>query len=178
MTTFDLTEVRAFAADLDARMDRCDNGEGMECATLDASLSRYAELCCAYINEVRQWGRAVFTGQVEFDREVERVLLDEGSRLQSRAKALCARGQRAEGPCYVIEGHRSLQAALWELDRLLRPWVTPARAIGPLARQGLTLDDPVAEEASRRVASLPPLPEDWQPSDPRLRAMYRKPRTR
>ena len=30
MTTFDLAEVRGFAADLDARLNRCDNGEGME----------------------------------------------------------------------------------------------------------------------------------------------------
>ena len=29
----------------------------------------------------------------------------------------------------------------------------------------------------KRVASLPSLPEDWQPSDPRLQAVYRKVRT-
>ena len=38
MTRFDLPEVRDFAANLDARMTRCDHGEGLECDTLDATL--------------------------------------------------------------------------------------------------------------------------------------------
>jgi len=38
MTTFDLADVRRFTADLDARMDQCDTGEGMECANLDGTL--------------------------------------------------------------------------------------------------------------------------------------------
>jgi hypothetical protein len=177
MTTFDLAEVRDFAADLDAKMTRCDNGEGMECATLSDALQRYAELCCKFIDVVRQWGRAVFTGRAEFDPEVERILKEEGSRLQSRARDLCGRGQRAEGTCYTLEGARFLQAALWELDRLLNPWVSPALAVGPLARRKRPLDLAEVEEARHRVASLPPLPAEWEPADPQLRAMYRKLRT-
>jgi hypothetical protein len=81
MTTFDLSEVRDFAANLGARMDRCDNGEGMECANLDGTLRQYAILCCEFCEHVRQWGRAIFTGQAAFDPEVERTWLDEGIRL-------------------------------------------------------------------------------------------------
>ncbi len=38
MTSFDLAEVRRYITDLEARLDRCDNGEGMGCANLDAAL--------------------------------------------------------------------------------------------------------------------------------------------
>jgi hypothetical protein len=90
MTTFDLVEVRTFATDLNARMTRCDNGEGIECATLDDTLRHYATLCCEFREGVRQWGRAVFAGRVAFDPEVERVWIDEGVRLYSRAVGLLA----------------------------------------------------------------------------------------
>jgi hypothetical protein len=76
MTTFDLAEVRGFAADLDARMDRCDNGEGTECARLDAALRHYVELCCEFREGVREWWREVFSGRVEFDPEVEQAWQD------------------------------------------------------------------------------------------------------
>lgn len=58
MPTFDLAEVRSFAADLGARMERCENGEGMECAHLDGALRQYAVLCCEFCERVREWGRA------------------------------------------------------------------------------------------------------------------------
>ena len=48
MTTFDLGDVRRFTADLDARMDQCDNGEGIEFADLDGTLRHYAVLCCEF----------------------------------------------------------------------------------------------------------------------------------
>jgi hypothetical protein len=174
MTTFDSAEVRGFTADLDARMDRCDNGEGMECATLDDTLRHYADLSRGFCDQVRRWADAVFAGQVAFDPEVERLWREEGSRLYSRAMEMWKQGQRADGSCFTLEGHLLLQAALWELDRLLKGWVTPKRSVSPAARRGLTLDPVAAEEVRRRIASLPPLPADWQPADPRQQALYRK----
>ena len=61
MTTFDLAEVRGFTADIHARMHRRDNGEGSECAALDADLRRSTELCREFYNQVRRWGLAVFS---------------------------------------------------------------------------------------------------------------------
>jgi len=177
MTTFDLVEVRGFAADLDARMTRCQNGEGMECATLDAALRHHASLCCEFTDKVRLWGREVFAGRVAFDPEVESVWLIEGSRLYTRAMEMCAHSQGAGAPCYILEGQDVLLRALWGLYRLLKGWVTPKLAVGPSARQGLVLDPAAAEEARRRVASLPPLPADWKPDDPQQQAMYRMLRT-
>ena len=48
---------------------------------------------------------------------------------------VAGRRQRVEGPCYILEGRQTLQSALWDLDRLLRGWVTPKLAVGPSARR-------------------------------------------
>jgi hypothetical protein len=178
MTTFDLAEVRGFAADLDARMDRCDNGEGMECANVDDTLRHYAALCCEFRESVRQWGRAVFAGRVAFDPKVEQVWLDEGVRLYSRAVEMVAYGQKAEVPCYLLDGQAVLQSALWNLYKLLKGWVSPKLAVGPSARQGLTLDPVAAAETRQRIESLPPLPANWEPADPRQQRQYKKLRER
>ncbi len=178
MTTFDLAEVRGFAADLDARMTQCDNGEGMGCANLDDTLRHYATLCCQLREGVRQWGRAVFAGRAAFDPEVERVWQTEGWRLYCRAVGQLAYGQQAEVPCYILDGQAVLQSALWDLRQLLGHWVTPGLAVGPSARQKLNLDAAADAEARGRIASLPPLPADWQPTDPTQQMQYRKLRRR
>ncbi|HMC90482.1 MAG TPA: hypothetical protein VKI17_13090 [Gemmataceae bacterium] len=177
MPTFDLVEVRRFTADLRTQMDRCDNGEGMQCATLDAALKYYADLCCKFCDEVRRWGREIFAGRVAFDRDVERLWQEEGHQLYLRAIEVWGHGRKAEGPCYVLDGQAILQSALWDLYRLLTGWVTPKLAVGPSARQGLALDSTAAAEARRRIESLPPLPADWQPEDAHQQAYYRMLRT-
>ncbi len=164
MTTFDVAEVGAFAADLTARVDRCDNGEGMECASLDDALRHYAKLCCEFREGVRQWGRAVFAGHAPFDPQVEEVWLDAGIGLYERAVEMQAFGWQAEVPCYELDGRAALDAALRNLDLLLRNWVTPKLAVGPAARQPIDLPAPAAEEVRRRIAALPPLPADWSPA--------------
>lgn len=174
MTTFDLVEVRGFAADLDARMDRCDDGEGMACATLDAALRHYADLCCKLRDGVREWGQAVFAGRVAFDPEVERVWQTEGRRLFTRSVGMYVSAQRAEGPCYVLDGQAALGSALWNLQLLLDRWVSPRLAVGPSARLGAGTDPVVIKEARRRVQALPPLPADWEPDDPHQKARYRR----
>lgn len=174
MTTFELNDVRAFADELDADIARCESGEGLECTSLEMVLEYYAGLCCKYVDAVRAWGRAVFAGRVAFDNEAERILRAEGQRLYSQAAEMTAYSRQAERECYELEGCRRLEAALWHMQGLLENWVTPKLAVGPTARQGLPLGPAEAEEARRRIAALPPLPADWEPTDPRLRAMHRK----
>ncbi len=178
MTTFDLAEVRRFAADLDARMERCDNGEGMECSNLDGTLRHYARLCCEFSEQVRQWGRSVFAGQVAFDPAVEQIWLEGAIRLYRRASELWAYGQEKEGVCFVLEGGAALGSALWVLERMVVHWVTPKRAVAPLARQGLSSTQAAKEETRKRVEALPPLPADWQPADPRQQVRFRQLRQR
>ena len=131
MTTFDLADVRRFTADLDARMDQCDDGEGMECANLDGTLWHYAALCCEFCERVRQWGRAIFYGQAAFDPEVEKLWLDEGMELFRRASGLWAYGQEMKGECFVLQNGAALGSSLWRLERLLSAWVTPKRTSRP-----------------------------------------------
>ena len=172
MTTFDLAEVRSFTADLENRLTRCDNGEGMECATLDAALQHYAETCCRFAEEVRRWGRGVFSGQVAFDPETEDAWRTEGARLLSRSKEMLAHSHRAEVFCYMLDSKACLGNALWNLDRLLSRWVSPRLSVGPSARLGSTLGP--SESTDSQLASLRPLPADWQPDDPRHQGLYRK----
>ncbi len=173
MATFSLTEVQEHVASLGERMIRCQNGEGTECATIDAVLKHHANLCCEFIDLVRQWGRDVFAGREPFDPDVEKLWRDEGSRLFLRAMELLAAGSTAEGSCYVLEGQQALRSALWGLLRILDGWITPKLAVGPSARAGLASDQATVAEARRRIDSLPPLPGDWKPDDPKQQAMYR-----
>jgi hypothetical protein len=172
MATFE--DVHRYTADLDTRMDQCDNGEGMECANLDGTLRHYAVLCCEFCDEVRQWGRAIFYGQASFDPEVETLWLGKGSVLYRRAKGLWAYGQEREGKCFVLQNGAALGSALWRLERLLSAWVTPKPAIAPLARHGVALNQSAKEEAQKRVDALPPLPANWEPTDPRGRTLFKK----
>ena len=165
MTTFDLAEVRSFTADLENRLTRCDNGEGMECATLDAALQHYAEVCYRFAEEVRRWGREVFYGRGSFDPDTEMAWRNEGARLLSRAKAKLAYSHRAEIPCYTLDSKPYLQAALYKLDRLLSMWISPKLAVGPSARLGSSLGASTVAEAQARLSFLQPLPADWQPDD-------------
>jgi hypothetical protein len=174
MTTFDLADVRRFTTDLDARMDLCDHGEGMECMNLDGTLRHYAVFCCEFCERVRQWGRAIFYGQAAFDPEVERLWLDEGIELYRRASDLWAYGQEMQGECFVLQNGAALGSAVWRLERLLSAWVTPKLATAPLARNGVNLSQAAKEEFQNRVNALPPLTADWQPIDLRRRSLFRK----
>ena len=66
--------------------------------------------------------------------------------------------------------HVALHAALWDLQRLLKGWVSPKLAVGPAAKRWRYPEQAATEEGQRRVASLPPLPANWEPDDPQLRA--------
>lgn len=176
MLTFNLQEVRKFTADIGTKLDACDNGEGMECATLESSLQNYAEACCEFCENVRKWGQSVFSGQTQFNREVELMWIEEGKQLYRRAFALWSQSKAAELPCFRLEGQPILQASLWQLYRLVFEWVSPKLAVGPSARHPIT--NPVdIDKIKDRIASLPPLPPNWEPSDKRQRLIFRKSRS-
>lgn len=174
MQTFDLAEVHSFAAGLDARIQQCDDGEGRECANIDDSLRNYAVLCHEFCERVRQWGRAIFSGEAASDPEVERFWFDQGVSLYRRATALWEYGQKSQGECFVLEGGAMLGSALWRLGLLLNGWVTPKKAVAPLARLGTARNPQEAIEIQKRIGALAPLPTDWQPSDPLQQARLRK----
>jgi hypothetical protein len=174
MTTFDLVEVQGFTADIHARMDRRDNGEGSECAALEADLRRYAELCREFCNPIRKWGLSVFSGRVEFDPAVEQVLREDGKELYSRAMELWRSSQTLPTTQIHPDEQVDLKDALGELDRLVNRWITPKLAVGPSARLWMIPGFAATEEEIARVAALPVLPVDWQSGDPRQHEGSRK----
>jgi len=172
MTTFDLADVRLFVNELNARRERCDHEEGVDCSNLDGTLRSYAVICCEFCEQARRWGRAIFYGRAAFDPEIETLWLGAGRELHQQASELWLYGQEMEGDCFVLENGAPLGAALWQLERLLTMWVTPQRAIAPLARQGLP--SIAADQAQERIAALPKRPATWQPSDRRQNQLFRK----
>ncbi len=173
MTKFDLDEIRTFTADVDARMTRCDNGEGMECATLDAKLRHYAQLCWDVRSTVRAWWEAVFSGRVACDPDVNKALYDKADQLYERASDLLIFNEaQAVGPCAPCDGHAVLGSALWWLKHLLDHWIIPKKAVGPAARHVPNPDQAALAETKRAIESLPGLPADWQPADPEQQKRY------
>jgi hypothetical protein len=170
--TLDLPAVRRFTSDLNDRLRRCDNGEGMICNTLEESINHYVQMCRelrAYVNE---WARSIFTKQVPFDPEVEVVVKDELRRLLKRAKEVAARGRAMDGYCYVLQGLNQLHCHIVDFDYLLENWVSPKPAIAPAPRVRLT--KAAEHEAGERLKTLPPLPSEWQPTNPEQLAVFRK----
>ena len=161
MTTFDLVEVQNFVADLDARMSH----------GLDAVLQAHSSLCHEFTEKVREWGRSVFSGRIEFDPEVELVVRAEGARLASRAADLdklgLAAGSIAENP----EAMDTFRSAVERMNRLLNHWVRPQLAVGPGSRHWRHVTPEMVEEARRRVADLPSLPADWPFSEEQRREL-------
>ena len=90
--TLDISAVRRFTDDLNDRLRQCDNGEGMFCSNLSATINYYVQLCGELRAYVNQWARAIFTGQTAFDQDVEDLLKEEGRRLLHRSKQVAAQG--------------------------------------------------------------------------------------
>jgi hypothetical protein len=174
MTTFNLAEVHDFTAGIGTRMERCLHGEGAEWATLDDALKNYARLCREFIDGVRQWKDAIFHGRAEFDPQVEVLLKEEGRRLHSGALDRYTHGRQSEVSSSPSENLDALAAALRDLERLLAFWVTPKIAVGPSATRWKYPHQAATEEEIRQVATLPPLPADWEPIDPDQRERFRK----
>ncbi len=172
LATLDLAAVRRFTADLSERHRRCDNGEGMECSTLESSIDLYVRLCEELQRGVERWALAIFSGEVPLDPAVETLLKHETRLLIGRAKRVAERGRTFEGPCYHLAGLNRLFRQIQVLEALLSPWVTPQLAVGPAPRT--TIPDETERVIKERLAKLQPLPADWRPADPEQAAFFRK----
>lgn len=172
LATLDLAAVRRFTANLNERLRRCDNGEGMECSTLENSINHYVQLCEELQRGVERWAHAVFSGEVSLDPAVETLLKHETQHLIARAKRVAERGHTFEGPCYYFGELDRLYRRIRELEVLLAHWVTPQQAVGPTPRTKIL--DETERLIKERLAKLQPLPSDWRPADPEQVAFFRK----
>jgi hypothetical protein len=174
MTMFEVSDIRKVIAEITSKLDACDHGEGIECATLDQALGRYAQSCREFLTCVRTWAQNVFSGKLPYDPQAERQWREEGVQLYHRAFAMWQRGTSQEVLCYDLPGHEKLQAALYDFYRLLTEWVSPKLSVGPSARNQVAVDVGAVRE---RMAALPPLPANWEPDDQMQRSIYRKVKT-
>lgn len=172
LATLDFVGVRRFTDDMNANLLRCDNGEGMECNTLEKSIETYVRLCKTLRECVNRWAMAVFAGDVAFDARVGELLRDETKALLARAGKVAERGRTLEGPCYFFEGLNALHRHMQDLQDLLREWVSPRLAVGPAPR--VKIPEETRRLIAERLLELQPLPSDWTPTDPEQLAFFRK----
>jgi len=165
-------DILDFTASLNLQLDRCDNGEGMECSSMDASLERYANCCCEMTQQVKRWGRDVFAGRIPYEQAADDAWFHASVTLNNRAVELHDRAQGMEIPCYDFSGLNKLRAALYGLYPLLDGWVSPRRSVGPSARQATKSAG--METVQKRITELRPLPKGWVPADVRQLSVFRK----
>ena len=164
IATLDLSAVRRFTDDLEERVRRCENGEGMICSNLDESISHYLRLTNDLRQFVNEWARAVFTGQVAFDQTVEDLLKEEMKRLMRQAKRVAALGRAMCEMCGELNGLDPLQSNILHFDYLLDNWVSPRLAVNPAAR--VTVPDEAGRQIVDNLKKLSRLPREWKPTDP------------
>jgi hypothetical protein len=162
VTTYNAGDVRRFVSNLNDQFCQCQNGEGMECATLDNQLIHLSLLCHDFIGGIRNWGRDIFARRAEYDSSVEEEWLVGGRQLLRSAQRAWGDAGAVEVECYVLEGQELLVSAIFEMEQLLNHWVSPKPSVGPSARLGSNLSQSVVDEARRRIESLPLLPAEWR----------------
>ena len=173
MKTFELEDVKTFAAELTASAERCDNGQGMYCFTLDKALSHYADLCCKYLDGVRGWANAVFTGAVKFDPNSERMWIESGKRLIIQAAHAHYYATKEHVPCQ-LDYYDPLGSALRQVGIIVEHWVSPQLAVSPAPRRKVKPTAEETEEVRRRLEALPPLPSNWEPVDVKQQQILKK----
>jgi len=130
----DLAAVRRFTDELDENIRRCDNGEGTVCSNLEQTIGHYAGLCNSLRGYIDQWARAIFSGQIAFDQDIEDLFKKEAKHLLHRAKQIAMIGRKMQEQCFALEGLHPLNDAVLDLDYLLENWVRPRRAVSPAPR--------------------------------------------
>lgn len=149
----DLAAVRRFTDDLNEQVRRCETGEGTVCADLDQTLSHYVQLCSELRAYIDQWAQAVFSGQLEFDPEIDSVLYEESRRILRRAKAVAARGRALDGECFELENLNALHHHVFDLDFLVDNWVKPRLAVSPAPR--VAIPPATHAEIAERLSQMP-----------------------
>ena len=170
--TLDLPSVRRFTEDLQNRVLRCENGEGMVCSNLEESIQCYIRICNQLRWYINGWARAVFTGEVPFDPAVEMLLKESGRVVLRRAKQTAAQGRAMLCFCFELKDLDRLHFHIADFDYLLENWVSPRLATAPGAR--VNVPDAAAQEIIQSLGTLPGLPDDWVPSDPIQLDLFRE----
>ncbi len=168
----DLPAVRRFTDDLTNRQSRCDNNEGMICSTLEERINHYVKLCDELLEYVGHWARAVFKGEIAFNSDVEHLLKQDAKLLLEGAKKCADSGRALEGRCYSLDDLNRLHRFIRSLEYQLAHWVSPRLAVGPAPR--VKLPEATERQIEQRLGQLPPLPNDWLPTDPDQLVLFKQ----
>jgi hypothetical protein len=149
--TFDIPAVRRFSDDLNEKARSCDNGEGMSCSNLDGKIKHYNGLCVQLREYVNQWARAIFTGQIAFDEQIENLLKQEIRQLLPRANLVAARGRALEKECST-QGLNDLKDHILDFHYLLENWVSPHLSVSPAPR--IVLPEDLNQKIRERLKNM------------------------
>jgi hypothetical protein len=170
MTTFDYNQVQSFVNQLAAKLEACQEDDA-QCDSMDTMLSCCADHCLAFAEHLRKWARGVFEGRIAYDEAASGLWYASLLQLFQRAVEI---GQEAESPCGTLPGEIKLEAALWNLYRLIDSWVEPKLAVGPSARQNYPKNIHGESPIRAAIAGLQKLPHGWVPSNRSQARIFRK----
>jgi len=149
--TYQVSDVRRFNDELNEQVRTCDNGEGTTCSSLDGKIKHYNGLCAQLRDYVNQWARAIFTGQIAFDAEIESLLVQEIRQLLPRANGVAAHGRVLQKEC-MPEGLDELKDRILDFHYLLENWVSPRLSVSPAPR--VVIPEEVDEKILERLKKL------------------------
>jgi hypothetical protein len=161
-------DVRNFAAKINEELDHCGNGGPTPRDSLDGVLENYATRCVRLNEQIRAWARDVFCGRIAFDESMEEAWVKAGVSLRNRSHEMLRQARQNLQNCRDPSNLNKLDDAVGLIAGLLDGWVSPHLSVSPAARMPKLPDDQV-EAARKKISSLPPLPADWNPADPRLK---------
>ena len=171
MTIVDYNQVREYSEGIIAKLDSCENRDGIECAAIDSTMKNCAKYYCEFLGKLGEWGRDIFYGRVAYDAAAEAFWKAQLVHFVERAETLLNHGIEAEDDCNFLEGRNSLAWAVYRLQYVMNYWVTPKIAVGPSARQKPFSDAKLVEQIRNRVNGLPQLSADWTPDNPRQKVV-------
>lgn len=176
MITCDYDQVKEKVDSLESKLDACEDGEAQYCYNLDNTLACSADHCFKLVEDIRQWSNDVFSGRVIFDPAAEKLWKASLENFYQRGTRLLSNGYAAsdEHGCDALNGANKLRIALFEMQQLMHPWITPTLAVGPSARQAYPPDPARLEEGRKKLASLSPLPSDWKPYNKQQATMIQR----
>lgn len=152
LSTFDIPAVQKFIGHLNTLREQC-NGHLAHCDGLDAAMNCQYLICNKLSFAVTQWANSVISNRIDFDPEVERLLLEEIDRELDGALPLIEQGKEYAGECGFNRSHlNALEGYYKALHFWKDNWVSPAKATAPARR--IKLSESVRGEITEKAAAL------------------------
>jgi hypothetical protein len=151
---FNLDSMQRATCELSEKIRHCDNGEGLKCINLEATITCHLQVCNDLMHIVQSWSNEVFSGRTEFSDDIEAVLKAEVQEVLQHARMVATRGIEFRGVCYEFEDLNLLCQHVLLLQAQLENWTSPRRSVSPAPR--IELSEQTAHEINTRLLELSP----------------------